>query len=61
MDKQILFNFILKNKLYEIGNKVSILSELRDLNWKIIPEKYIEEFKKLIILEETHYTLGDSY
>jgi hypothetical protein len=33
---------------------------MRDLNNRIIPEDYIEEFKKLIIIEENYYTVGES-
>ena len=54
MNKQILFNFLFKNKLYEIGNPIAIMEELRDLNGRIIPERCIEEFKKMIIIENKY-------
>jgi hypothetical protein len=60
MEKQILLNLLIKHNLYEIGNSVHIYTEMRDLNNRIIPEDYIEEFKKLIIIEENYYTVGES-
>ena len=52
MQRQILFNYLLKIKIYELGNKFPVGTELRDLNNRYIPSTFTEEFKKLIILEE---------
>lgn len=61
MDKQILFNFILKKNIYEIGTQSPVCIQLVDLNGMIIPEDFINEFKKITVLEHNFRTIGDTY